>query len=62
VFPAGCNMRAFREQELPTVVIGPGRLEDAHRADERTSLAELELGARLYAAVAREWAKPAAAR
>ncbi len=37
----GTEAGHYREVGLPTVVMGPGRLEDAHRPDEGIDLAEL---------------------
>jgi acetylornithine deacetylase/succinyl-diaminopimelate desuccinylase-like protein len=41
---------------IPTIVLGPGDLADAHSPRESISVAELEEGARIYAALALEWA------
>jgi len=55
-FKAGCDMWAFREKGVPTVIAGPGSMEDIHCADERISLAELRRGMKVYEAIARRWA------
>jgi acetylornithine deacetylase/succinyl-diaminopimelate desuccinylase-like protein len=34
---------------MPTVVVGPGRLEVAHTPDEHVELRQVELAAELYA-------------
>ena len=41
---------------IPTIVLGPGDLADAHSPRESISVAELEEGAQIYAALALEWA------
>lgn len=55
-FKGGCDMWSFREKNVPTVIIGPGKLEDTHCVDERISLVELETGAKVFNAIARNWA------
>ena len=40
---------------IPTVILGPGRLEQAHTVDESVALDELEAGALLYAALMCEY-------
>src|SRR4029079_13441865 len=47
---------------IPTIVLGPGDLADAHSPRESIGVAELEEGARIYAALAREWALATAQR
>ena len=42
---------------IPTIVLGPGDLADAHSPRESIGVAELEEGARIYAALALEWAQ-----
>lgn len=62
-FPAwtdGALLAAFAG--IPTIVVGPGDLADAHSPRESIGVAELEEGARIYAALALEWAQTAAPR
>jgi len=62
-FPAwtdGALLAAFGG--IPTIVLGPGDLADAHSPRESIAVAELEEGARIYAALALEWAQAAAKR
>ena len=47
-FPAGCDMWAFRARGLPTVVIGPGSIEQAHVVDEYIDVNELRRAADVY--------------
>ncbi|HEV8238246.1 MAG TPA: M20 family metallopeptidase [Thermoanaerobaculia bacterium] len=57
-FPAwtdGALLAAFAG--IPTIVLGPGDLADAHSPRESIGVAELEEGARIYAALALEWAQ-----
>lgn len=57
-FPAwtdGALLAAFGG--MPTIVLGPGDLADAHSPRESIGVAELEEGARIYAALALEWAQ-----
>ena len=62
-FPAwtdGALLAAFAG--IPTIVLGPGDLADAHSPRESIGVAELEEGARIYAALALEWAQTVARR
>lgn len=47
-FPAGCDMWAFRALDIPTVVLGPGNMEQAHVIDEYLDLRQLRLAADVY--------------
>ncbi|HXT23123.1 MAG TPA: M20 family metallopeptidase, partial [Thermoanaerobaculia bacterium] len=47
---------------IPTIVLGPGDLADAHSPRESIAVAELEEGARIYAALALGWAQANAPR
>jgi len=47
-FPAGCDMWAFRAKGIPTVVMGPGSIEQAHVIDEYIGLDELGLAVDVY--------------
>jgi acetylornithine deacetylase len=55
-FNSGCEagLRAAHEQ-TPTLVWGPGSLQQAHAPDEFVSLAEVQLGARLFKRFALHW-------
>jgi acetylornithine deacetylase len=55
-FNSGCEagLRA-QEEQTPTLVWGPGSLEQAHAPDEYISLAQLETGARLFKRFALQW-------
>jgi acetylornithine deacetylase/succinyl-diaminopimelate desuccinylase family protein len=47
-FPAGCDMWAFRAKDIPTVIMGPGSLEQAHTIDEYLELGQLQLAVDIY--------------
>jgi acetylornithine deacetylase/succinyl-diaminopimelate desuccinylase family protein len=47
-FPAGCDMWAFRARRIPTVVIGPGSIEQAHVVDEYLDLDQLSKAVDIY--------------
>jgi acetylornithine deacetylase/succinyl-diaminopimelate desuccinylase-like protein len=47
-FPAGCDMWAFRAKRIPTVIIGPGSIEQAHVVDEYLDLDQLRKAADIY--------------
>ncbi len=47
-FPAGCDMWAFRARDIPTVVIGPGSIQQAHVVDEYIEIDELHKAADVY--------------
>ncbi|MCB9507873.1 MAG: M20 family metallopeptidase [Myxococcales bacterium] len=53
VFPSVCDL--FWVAHVPAVVMGPGRPERSHQADEFVLVDEVERGAELYAAIARAW-------
>jgi acetylornithine deacetylase len=55
--PFGTDAAAFGAAGVPSVVIGPGAIDQAHTADEWIAVEQLELGAEAYAAIARELAK-----
>ncbi len=50
-FPAGCDMWTFRENKIPTAVLGPGHIEQAHGVDEYIEREQLRLAADLYEGV-----------
>jgi acetylornithine deacetylase/succinyl-diaminopimelate desuccinylase family protein len=47
----GCDMTHFRGLGAEAVILGPGDIERAHKADEYLELAELEAGRRVYLAL-----------
>lgn len=49
--PCGTNASAAAARGLPAFIYGPGRLEQAHQADEWVSVAEIEAAARGFAAM-----------
>ena len=51
-FAACCDMWAFRRRGIPTVIFGPGKLAQAHKADEWVELAQVKAAARFYASAA----------
>jgi acetylornithine deacetylase/succinyl-diaminopimelate desuccinylase family protein len=55
-FPACCDMWCLVEgANIPTVILGPGELCMAHKANESISVDHLYEAARIYAAVALNW-------
>lgn len=57
-FTACCDMWCLKEGAgIPTVILGPGKLSMAHKANEYISLDELYLAAKIYAAIALNWLK-----
>lgn len=53
VFRSHSDANSFHAAGVPTVVLGPGRLEHAHAEDERVDFAEVLEAAGLFAALAR---------
>ena len=47
----GCDMTHFRAIGAEAVILGPGDIDRAHKADEYLGIDELETGARVYAAL-----------
>ncbi|HTY90536.1 MAG TPA: M20 family metallopeptidase [Methanocella sp.] len=47
-FPAGCDMWTFRKNSVPTAILGPGYLDQAHGVDEYIDREQLKLAADLY--------------
>lgn len=47
-FPAGCDMWTFRDNGIPTAVLGPGYIDQAHGVDEYIDREQLKLAADLY--------------
>ncbi|MET9913731.1 M20/M25/M40 family metallo-hydrolase [Streptomyces sp. NPDC006476] len=56
--PFGTDASKIARAGVPTVVLGPGSLRDAHAADESVELAEVELAARVVVAAVRAMAVP----
>ncbi len=40
---------------IPTVILGPGSLAQAHTVDESIAIAELEQAVRIYRRIVLEW-------
>lgn len=53
VFPSVCDL--FWVSHVPSIVMGPGRPERSHQADEFVRIDELDRGVELYAQTARNW-------
>jgi acetylornithine deacetylase/succinyl-diaminopimelate desuccinylase family protein len=49
----GCDMTHFRGLGAEAVILGPGDIDRAHKADEYIEVAELETGRQVYAALLR---------
>lgn len=47
-FPAGCDMWTFSKNNIPTAILGPGSIGQAHGVDEYIEREQLMLGADLY--------------
>ena len=59
-FPATCDMWCLVEgADIPTVILGPGKLSMAHKANESISVDDLYEAAKIYAAIALNWFKTA---
>jgi acetylornithine deacetylase/succinyl-diaminopimelate desuccinylase family protein len=57
-FTACCDMWCLTQGAgIPAVILGPGKLSMAHKANEYVSLDELYLAAKIYAAIALNWFK-----
>jgi len=55
-FTACCDMWCLTQGAgIPAVILGPGKLSMAHKANEYVSLDEIYLAARIYAAIALNW-------
>ncbi len=55
-FSACCDMWCLMEEaHIPTVILGPGKLTMAHKANESISVADLHEAAKIYAAIALNW-------
>lgn len=53
VFPSVCDL--FWVSHVPSIVMGPGRPERSHQADEFVRIEELDAGVIIYAKTARDW-------
>lgn len=47
-FPAACDAGFLENSGIPTVIIGPGALSNAHTVDEYVEIDELQVAARVY--------------
>jgi acetylornithine deacetylase/succinyl-diaminopimelate desuccinylase family protein len=47
-FPAGCDMWTFIKNKIPTAVLGPGYIDQAHAVNEYIECEQLKLAADLY--------------
>jgi acetylornithine deacetylase/succinyl-diaminopimelate desuccinylase family protein len=54
-FPACCDMVYLSEAGIPTFILGPGDLAQAHVADEHVVLAQVRQAAEIYARLALGW-------
>lgn len=53
-FPATCEQVLFTKEGIPTIIIGPGSIRQAHVSNEFIEIEELEAAAKYYEALARE--------
>jgi acetylornithine deacetylase/succinyl-diaminopimelate desuccinylase-like protein len=51
-FPGGCSTALMLQRGIPSVIFGPGNLEQAHSVDEWVDVEQLYQAARAYAAMA----------
>ena len=51
--PYGTDAPALSNEGVPTVVFGPGSIDQAHTADEFIAIEELELGTEIFYQIAR---------
>ena len=54
-FGAACDLAWYAEQEIPGLILGPGRLEQCHIADEYIDADELLNAAKVYALFLKAW-------
>ncbi len=55
-FGACCDMSFLRNKgDIPTVILGPGSLSQAHKSDERIEVAELKQAVEVYRRLALDW-------
>ena len=50
--PFGCDGSKIAARDIPTIVLGPGHIDQAHTKDEYLDVKELEQGAAAYEALA----------
>ena len=50
IWPCVCDSGWFAESEIPVIICGPGRLEEAHAINEKVEIAQVLEAAKLYAA------------
>ncbi|MFZ4451631.1 M20 family metallopeptidase [Salibacterium aidingense] len=54
-FPAGCDMsKLVTHAKIPTVICGPGKLEQAHKPDEYVEISQLFKAKAIYASIAKK--------
>ena len=53
-FPAGCDMYTFTAKNIPTAILGPGGIYQAHTIDEYIEKEELRLGVDVYEDILRK--------
>jgi len=51
-FPASCEASYLFEAGIPTVIFGPGRIEEAHGANEYVSITQVVAASRIYSLLA----------
>jgi len=57
-FPAGCDMWAFVAKGIPTVILGPGNIRQAHAVDEYIDREGLRRGADVYEEILKRSVSP----
>ena len=51
-FPASCEASFLVEAGIPTLIFGPGRIEEAHTANEFVSITQIVAASRIYSLLA----------
>jgi acetylornithine deacetylase/succinyl-diaminopimelate desuccinylase family protein len=51
-FPGGCSVTPMADHGIPSIIFGPGNLEQAHSVDEWIDVEEIYQAAKVYAAIA----------
>ena len=51
-FPASCEAAFLDQVDIPTVIFGPGRIEEAHTANEFVSITQIVAASRIYSLLA----------
>ena len=54
-FGAACDLAWYAEKGIPGLILGPGKLEHCHIADEHINADELLQAAKAYALFLPEW-------